>query len=248
MVVTIAALSAGAWLGFTLRPSDVQACRCALPGPRGPTILPAEGSFVPRNTRVWMLHQRPTTPLQAVRLELRAASGTLIDTHVNVVTLGPLPSAEDVVYMPAEPGSSCGPVSSLSVALAADAWIVMRVADAGMERAERLHPDAPGSAIAAMFPDELGGYELHSGPCGGVQPPAKGTMVLGTFDLAGNFSGWSEPLRFEPGIDASPCSVSVVAAGRGGMTFWLLALALALSVRQLRRGVSSPAVRSSSCG
>jgi hypothetical protein len=282
----IAALAAGAWLGLAAIAPSAQACSCAEPAPFTPKVLPEEGSFVPRNTRIWLLTQTPSQPQHALGVELRDANGMLIETRANTFTFGvggestlvvleptaelpadaafavhvvgeldgmlrqrvsfhtndsldleppAPPSAEDVLYIAPDPGSSCGPNSSLSVALAGDAWMVKRSADPGVTDPERLHPDVPASAIEVMFPDKLEGYELSSGFCPDHAPAAKGTMQLGTFDLAGHFSGWSERLRFEPPADASPCSVSAVGLGRARAPVWPLIAAFWLAARRLRR-------------
>jgi hypothetical protein len=159
-------------------------------------------------------------------------------THEDVDSEPPeLPSAEQVVYSPGAQ-SSCGPDSSLAVGLAADVWIVKRSAETSDAEAALLEPDAPSGWVAEMFADKTEGFDLVSSVCAGAEPAAKGDMQLGTFDLAGNFSGWTERVSFEPGgpRDATPCSVSGVAMERSALCSWALiaAAALGLAFRRAR--------------
>jgi hypothetical protein len=285
--IVVLALAAAAWLGLGSLASRARACSCAERGPVTPVVLPATGSFVPRNTRIWLLTQTAQQPQHELSLELRGADGVVIETRTTKVILGnggagtlvmlepsadlpanaaftaevigvldgkprqrssfhtnetidvespEPPSAEDVMYSPPDSGSSCGGDSSLSVALSADAWIVKRSSEASPEDGPRLHRDVSGSSIEAMFLDEPGGYELVSGVCPGHRPAAKGSMQLGTFDLAGNFSGWGERVRFEP-ADTRACSVSAGAVGRRvGRPSWMLAVVIGLvALRAIRR-------------
>lgn len=67
-----------------------------------------------------------------------------------------------------------------------------------LEGSANLNPDAPsGSVTQAVLPPEF--IALGRGPCvGGWEGAglrAKADVALGAFDVAGNFSGWSEPVE-----------------------------------------------------
>ena len=80
--------------------------------------------------------------------------------------------------------------------------------------------------------------DVHQGRCGSPPRPS-GVMQLGSFDLAGRFSGWGPKVRLDPG-PADPCSVRAVGA-RSRESFAPLLAVVLLALRVLIRRNFPPA-------
>jgi hypothetical protein len=176
-------------------------------------------------------------------IEVRSAPGQLAlrqQFHTSEVVddeRPAVPKAERVEYRPPDPHSTCGNSESLAVELAADVWIVRSMPGAEQGEANALDPAGPSGVVEDVILDRPASAELYSGPCVNSAAPY-GEMRLGTFDLAGNFSGWSRTMRFEPGDGVAACSVRG-ALGRASPGLWppFALAALLLLVRRRSRAV-----------
>ena len=159
--------------------------------------------------------------------ELAVPAQTFITNDVVDLAAPVVPVVEDVHYTPPQAGARCGTGESLTVSLAADTWIVTRAPD--MDGLEPFDPGAPSGALADMFLN-TGVADLGSGSCPSATWP-HGAMQLGTFDLAGNFSGWGERTRF--GVEDG-CRVRAPGSRLRGWQpgAWLVAVLLALRIRR----------------
>jgi MYXO-CTERM domain-containing protein len=125
--------------------------------------------------------------------------------------------------------SSCGSTNSVYLRIRSDGLIAVLDKDG----ASTLDPAAlSGSAADVSTPKELIG--LSSGLCRRNWPGAgwgdSASVRLGTFDIAGNFSGWSEPIEVSIPLVGCGCS-----AGAGPASGLLVLAGLGALARRGRR-------------
>jgi len=136
----------------------------------------------------------------------------------------------------------------LVLSLDADTWIARRSPSATGEDAAQLDTERLSGSVGDFFPDGRdSGFEIAYGaPCAAPWDGQPLSMQLASFDLAGNFSGWSATERFvvpplEPAaVWSGGCSVRDGSRGAspGLEAPWLVAfgiVVLALGCRHASR-------------
>lgn len=118
---------------------------------------------------------------------------------------------------------SCLSGPGLAVGLDAEVWIAQRVRRAPCGASARcvgtphFDPETLTGALSDFFPDLPDFPELIRGaPCSPAWDGAPTTMQFASLDLAGNFSGWSEPERFAASESATGNGNGGACSVRGG--------------------------------
>lgn len=158
----------------------------------------------------------------------------------------PVPAIVDVEPEVHEDVGTCGETRSVNVTAEGEGLVVMRLALPGTT--PDLTSVPPEGNVDFVVNDQGGGYRWGwGGPC--VAWPSDSEVIalqMASFDLAGNFSGWSEPETIrrpqfsDPFIDCAVAAPDARPGGGNGSAGVVAASALAfaawLRARRRRRG------------